>query len=1037
VRSKIRWLAQPRGDSLLATDVETGFLDDSERRYAEDLERLRLLLEASSTLLGSLDIDAMLPEVLALAGRTLAADAYSVWQYDEATAIWSVGARVGLSDEYVAAAMAAIRGNTATVSFDGPIVAEDIERTGWLTAEHRSAHAAEGTRSMMALPLHYGERVVGTLVVYYRQPRSFSEAEKSTALLLANLAAAAIGTAELYQAQRRLAEDQRFVAEASELLASSLDYETTLSNLATLAVPRFADWCAIDMVGADGSIQRLTVAHVDPEKVRWADDLAGRYPPDPNALYGVANVIRTQEPELFKEIPAELLREATADTPELYDILEALGLKSSMCVPLVARGRALGAITFVSAESGRRYAESDLATAQDLARRAAISVDNARLFREAESSRREAQESLAVVDAVFAAAPVGLAFMDTSFRYVRVNDALAALNGRPSEEHFGRTLRDVLGEDLASEIEPLHRQVLETGEPILDLYFERALPAAPQETRNWLVSYYPVLDVDDKKIGVGVVITDVSEREQARAAAERAGARLAVLAEASQTLASTLDYESTLASLASLLVPRFADWYAVDIVDEDGVFRRLAVVHSDPAKSEWAEKSRDLYPPDLEEDEGTGFAVRTGEAVLYHTISDELLASSTKDATHYEILQQLGMASAMVVPLTAAGRTFGGLMLVSSDPARLYDEDDLEFAKHLGRRAAVAVDNARLYRAAEERARAAIVVQHVADGVLLVDQDEFIRLWNPAAEHITGLAAAETVGRSTAEIFSPWQTIADLAKRSDPRPETQPVEINGRELWLSITGVGFEGGTVFAFRDLTAERAVEKLKSDFVSTVSHELRTPLAAIYGAALTLRRKDVPLGEPQRTGLLEVIASESDRLARIVNDILWASRLESGTMQTTIQKCDGLAIARSVVDAARHYIPPSIQLTLTTPKEAPLVAADPDKARQVLTNLVDNAVKYSPDGGRVTVEVTLAGSQLRYSVHDEGLGVPPAEHRRIFEKFYRLDPDLTRGVGGTGLGLYISRELLERMGGRIWVESSGSGGSIFVAELPVAAA
>jgi PAS domain S-box-containing protein len=1018
----------------LATHVETEFLDDAGRRYAEDLARLRLLLEASSRLLGSLEVEEMLPEVLALAGRTLAADAYSVWQYDEGTGIWSVAARSGLSDEYVARAMAAIRGHTATVSLEAPIIAEDIERTEWMTQEHRDAHAAEGTRSMMALPLRYGERILGTLALYYREPRRFDEAEKSSASLLANIAAAAIGTAGLYQAQRRLAEDQRFVAEASELLASSLDYETTLANLATLAVPRFADWCTIDMVGEDGSIQRLTVAHVDPEKARWAHELAEQYPPDPHAPYGVPNVIRTREPELFMEIPDELLREATADTPELYDILEELGLKSSMCVPLVARDRALGAITFVSAESGRRYGESDLATAQDLARRAAISVDNARLFREAEGSRREAQESLAVVDAVFAAAPVGVAFMDTNFRYVRVNEALAAINGLPSDEHFGRTLRDVLGEELASEIEPLHRQVLETGEPILDLQMELAAPTT-QETRNLLVSYYPVLDVDDTKIGVGVVITDVSELEQALAAAERSGARLGVLAEASQTLASTLDYESTLASLASLLVPNFADWYAVDILDDDGLFRRIAVVHSDPAKSEWAAKSRDFYPPDLEEDEGTGRAARTGEAVLYRTISDELLASSTKDATHYEILHELGMESAMVVPLTASGRTFGGLMLVSSDPARLYDEDDLEFAKHLGQRAAVAVDNARLYRAAEERARAAIVVQHVADGVLLVDQGGIIRLWNPAATQITGLAAAETVGRRTMEVFSPWETIADLATRGEPRPETQPVEINGRELWLSITGVGFDGGTVFAFRDLTAERAVEKLKSDFVSTVSHELRTPLAAIYGAALTLRREDVPLGEPQRTGLLEVIASESDRLARIVNDILWASRLESGTMQTTIKKCDGVEIARSVVETARHYIPPSIELVIKAPKKAPLVAADPDKAHQVLTNLVDNAVKYSPDGGKVIIEITLEGSQLRYAVHDEGLGVPPSEHRRIFEKFYRLDPDLTRGVGGTGLGLYISRELLQRMGGRIWVESSGSGGSTFVAELPIA--
>jgi signal transduction histidine kinase len=155
----------------------------------------------------------------------------------------------------------------------------------------------------------------------------------------------------------------------------------------------------------------------------------------------------------------------------------------------------------------------------------------------------------------------------------------------------------------------------------------------------------------------------------------------------------------------------------------------------------------------------------------------------------------------------------------------------------------------------------------------------------------------------------------------------------------------------------------------------------------------------------------------------------------MHTIVERCDGVELARGVVDVARQYVPPSIELTFSAPEDAPPIAADPDKARQVLTNLIDNAVKYSPDGGRVSVEVSVAGQSLRFAVSDQGLGVPPAEHRRIFEKFYRLDPDLTRGVGGTGLGLYISRELLERMGGRIWVESSGIRGSTFVAELPIA--
>ena len=546
-------------------------------------------------------------------------------------------------------ATAAIRGRGDAVLLDEPLVAEDIATADWIGPEHRRAHEEAGTRAMLVSGLRHADRVVGTLVFYYRQTRAFTEAEKNAASLLANIAAAAIGTAELYEAQRRSAEDQRFVAQASELLASSLEYERTLANLAALAVPEFADWCAIDMLEPDGSLSRLAIEHTDPSKLELANELAQKYPPDPDAPYGVPNVIRTRQPELFPEISDELLVEATAETPELLHLLHQLGLRSSMCVPLIARGRVLGAITFIAAESGRRYDERDLVTAEDLARRAATAVDNALLFRDAEVARREALESLAVVDAVFAAAPVGLAFMDTNFQYVRVNDALARINGLTAQEHLGRSLRDVLSDELAHTIEPYHRHVLETGEPILDLAVEGHTAASPDETRNWLVSYYPVRDATEQVIGVGVVISDVTERERARAAAEAAGARLSVLAEASQQLARSLDYESTLASLSRLLVPRFADWYAVDVVDGSR-FRRIAVVHKDPAKEEWAKKSMELFAPEPHEPEGTARVARTGEAVLYRTISDELLAASTLSKEHHKVLRQLGWSPPCACP---------------------------------------------------------------------------------------------------------------------------------------------------------------------------------------------------------------------------------------------------------------------------------------------------------------------------------------------------------------------------------------------------
>jgi PAS domain S-box-containing protein len=392
--------------------------------------------------------------------------------------------------------------------------------------------------------------------------------------------------------------------------------------------------------------------------------------------------------------------------------------------------------------------------------------------------------------------------------------------------------------------------------------------------------------------------------------------------------------------------------------------------------------------------------------------------------------------SSICVPMNAHGRTFGSITLEVDQSGRRFDETDLDIARALAQRAALAVESSRLYEEAEYRARAARALETIADGVVLLDGDGVVQLWNQAAETITGLPREQVVGRRAVDALPGYAQSAERLPLDGSRPTTVPVEIGGRELWLSFSAVAFDEGTVFAFRDLTEDRALEQMRSDLVATVSHELRTPLAAIYGAAVTVRRPDVDIGDETRDRLLEIVEHESGRLAEIVNDLLLASHLDSGRLQLAIETVDPKAITASVVDAARIHLPEGITLDLAAPKRLPAVRADEQQLRQVLVNLVENAVKYSPDGGPVNVRLRRTDDYVLWTVSDRGLGIPASERRRVFEKFYRLDPHMTRGIGGTGLGLYICRELVHRLDGRIWVDSNNGKGSTFFVQIPIAA-
>jgi len=1356
-------------------------VDELVREQRAEISRLQMLVEAAGRLLATLDLEEVLPHVLDLARHSLAADAYALWNRDVRTGTWGVQAFADLSDEYVAAAGQAIQGNRATVSLDGPIVAGDIASTEWLTPEHRAAHDAEGNRAFLAMPLSHRDEVIGTLVFYYRSPKTFDDDDLRSAGAVASLAASAIGTARIYAEQEELAEDRRllvgvsellaasldyetnfaalaqlvvqsfadfcavylsegeelvrvtaanvdadltklyakrvperfpidpnlpgpgiqaflrgepilvadaresltndlratglpddmlerlalgsalavpltargravgfilfgsrrvgrysendfhlaselarrvalaidnvhlyesalererrlrfvaeagevlsssldyaatlstvarlvvgeladwcivdvvegteirrvtvaatdadqqqaleqlrdrfppswdspqpaaqalreggpvlfeimdeeslrrtvydtdhlelmlrldprsavaiplvargetlgaitfawsrsprayheedlqllgdvarraaiavdnarlyaaeravgaqlrFLAEASSTLASSLDYETTLENVAHLVVPRFADWCAVDLIDDDGAIRRLAVVHKDPDKIEWAIRSRDVWAPTADEPEGTGRVVRTGESVLYRRISDQLLAQ-TARSPGQLEVLRNLGMASAIVVPLKARQRTLGSLMLVSSDPEQLYDDEDLDFAEHLAKRAATAVDNARLHETAIESRGTLETLLATI-------PVGLGFWDRDFRCVRVNDALAAINGVPVEESIGRKISEYLPE-LAPTLEPLWRQVLETGQPILDLELSGETRAEPGARRTWLVSYFPTRDTEGEIMGIGAVVVDITARRGAETA-------LRMLAEAGRFLGSSLDHRAMLQALADLVVPDLADGCVVHLVGEDGTLERVVSAHSDEESAALSEEQHRRWPASTAQEQAPAVVVHSGEMQLILDVKDEHLVAAATDDEHLELLRSMDLSSYVSIPMTARERTIGAITFTTKT-GRRFGPEDVALANALAGRAALGADNALLFHELEHRAQAALALAFVGDGVFLIDDGGVVRLWNTAASVITGLPAATIVGRPALEVIPGWASISQRAPVSRApevsRAETLPVDLHGAERWLSISGVSFPGGTVYAFRDLTDEQRVERLKSEFVSTISHELRTPLAAIYGAALTLRR-DEPALEPQREGLLDVIAVEADRLARIVNDILWASRLESGTLHVAVEQCDAAQLTEIVIGAARTHLPPRIELELDIDDHLPPIAADPDKVRQVLTNLVDNAIKYSPDGGPVRVSVRGADGAVSFTVVDHGLGIPTSEQARIFDKFYRLDPQLTRGIGGTGLGLYITRELVRRMGGSVFVESVEGEGSTFKVELPIA--
>jgi PAS domain S-box-containing protein len=429
----------------------------------------------------------------------------------------------------------------------------------------------------------------------------------------------------------------------------------------------------------------------------------------------------------------------------------------------------------------------------------------------------------------------------------------------------------------------------------------------------------------------------------------------------------------------------------------------------------------------------SGDVSQSGSPVAIEDVADD------KSLVAADPVLAAGSRAFLGVPLSGPEGALHGVLAVYARRPRTWRPEEVEALQALAAAASAALSNAELYsRVSLEKERSVAILANIADGIVALDRDGDVVLWNPAAEQITGVPAPEALGRTPEQVLQ--RTLASDADGPPQGPRLVSIMHGGQEVWLSLSEAimrdpsGAVAGRIFAFRDISTDRLIEEVKSDFVAAVSHELRTPLTSIYGFAETLLRQDVLFGEPERRTFIQYIASESERLSGIVDQLLNVARLDAGDLQVEPEVIDVAAVVSEVVEAANaNAAVNGHRLEIDLPAEPLAAAADLEKLRQVFGILVENALKYSPAGGTVTVGARRTDDAVEVRVVDEGIGIPATERDLIFRKFYRAESTVRDGGGGTGLGLFIAKELVSAMGGRIWVDSEEGAGSSFAFELP----
>lgn len=545
------------------------------------------------------------------------------------------------------------------------------------------------------------------------------------------------------------------------------------------------------------------------------------------------------------------------------------------------------------------------------------------------------------------------------------------------------------------------------------------------------------------------VFQDVTEDVRGRRA-------LTFLVEAGDLLSQSLDLDTALASLARLAVPGICDWCSIDLLRDDGSVENVAVTHVDPDKVALARDLQQKFPFDASAETGLAQVLRTGRPELISTIPDEMLVAAILDRDLLEVIRELGLSSSMCVPLKVRERVLGAMTFVAAESGRHFNEQDLAHAGDLARRAALAVDNAFLYRASQ-RAMAeqrAILVQ-IADGIMVADGAGIVIFANEAAHRLFGgveIGVPVQGSRPNARFATlegdelghdemmlnraiQGETVTNFLLR---------VSRNGEDDVILQTSagplIGDDGkqlGAVTVSRDVTLEHEFDRHKDEFLVAASHDLKNPLTLIKGTAQLLEQRAIRLGEALDGSFVEGLRNVSvaaTRMAEMVNEMLDVTRVEMGRpLSLDIQPADLCALLERVVGATIAGGDRN-PLTYDRPAEPLMAEVDSCRIERVAHNLVINAVKFSDANSPITISLEREGEDWAViSVKDWGMGIPAAEVPTIFEHFKR-GTNVEQRVGGSGIGLAGVKRIVQEHGGSVSATSEVDKGSTFTVRLPL---